>query len=131
MRQVENSPPPSVLVVEDQFLIRMITVDVIEDAGFRVYAADRADEAIRMLEQRRDIGFVFTDIEMPGSMDGLALARRVGDRWPDIRVIVTSGGGQTSRMNLPPGGVFIAKPYSLETLVAKLRATLAEPVPVH
>jgi CheY-like chemotaxis protein len=80
-----------VLVVEDELLIRMQAVSMIEEAGYDVVEASNADEAIAILEARTDIRIVFTDIEMPGSMDGLKLARYVRDRWPPIQLVVTSG----------------------------------------
>src|SRR5437868_6533693 len=80
-----------ILVVEDEFLIRMATADVIRDAGFEVLEAADADGAIAILESRGDIRVVFTDIHMPGSMDGAKLAQAVRQRWPPVRIIATSG----------------------------------------
>ena len=79
------------LIVEDEFLLRIDAVDMIADAGFEVVEAGNADQAIEILEARRDITVVFTDIQMPGSMDGLKLARAVRGRWPPIKIIATSG----------------------------------------
>ena len=79
------------LIVEDEFLLRMDAVDMIAAAGFEVVEAANADEAIEILEARRDITVVFTDIQMPGSMDGLKLARAVRGRWPPIKIVATSG----------------------------------------
>jgi CheY-like chemotaxis protein len=70
-----------VLVVEDEMVLRMRAVDIVEDAGFTAVAAVNADEAISILEARSDISLLFTDIQMPGSMDGLKLAHAVHDRW--------------------------------------------------
>jgi two-component system, response regulator PdtaR len=100
-----------VLVVEDEPLIRLNAVAMIEDAGFEVVEAANADEAILILENRSDIRIVFTDIHMPGSMDGLRLARAVRDRWPPIKLIVTSGQTTVSEGELPTGGRFFSKPY--------------------
>ena len=88
-----SSPPrpPVVLVVEDEALLRMHATDMIEAAGYTVVEAANADEAVLILSQRMDIRIVFTDIDMPGSMDGLKLAAMVRDRWPPIELIVTSG----------------------------------------
>jgi CheY-like chemotaxis protein len=80
---------PVVLIVEDEFLVRMDAVDMIAAAGFQVAEAANADEAIGILEARRDITVVFTDIQMPGSMDGLKLARAVRGRWPPIKIVAT------------------------------------------
>ena len=131
MRTHQTDAPASVLVVEDDDLVRLLAVDVLAEAGFRVYEATGADGAIRTLEEREDIGAVFTDIDMPGSMDGLELARRVGGRWPHVRVIVTSGAGRGARSELPAGGIFIPKPYSASGIVARLRAMLDAPTPAH
>ena len=79
------------------------------------------------LEEHEDIRLVFTDINMPGSMDGLELARHVSDRWPDVKLIVTSGGARKPEMDMPAGGIFIAKPYSLSRIVAQLRSLLEAP----
>ena len=86
-----RSNRPVVLIVEDEFLLRMLALEMIEDAGFDVVDAVNADEAIAILEGRPDIHIVFTDIQMPGSMDGLKLAAFVRDRWPPIKIVATSG----------------------------------------
>ena len=82
---------PVILIVEDEFLLRMDSAEVIENAGFEVIQAANADEAIAILTARPDIHVVFTDIQMPGSMDGLKLARFVRNRWPPIKIVATSG----------------------------------------
>jgi CheY-like chemotaxis protein len=104
-------PQPVVLVVEDDELLRMCAVDMIEQAGFLVAEAQNADEAIRLLESREDICLVFTDVDMPGSMNGLKLAHAVARRWPPIRIVATSGHCKICEGDLPDGGRFIAKPY--------------------
>ena len=86
-----ESKRPVVLIVEDEFLLRMDAVDMIAAAGFEVVEAANADQAIEILEARSDITVVFTDIQMPGSMDGLKLARAVRGRWPPIKIVATSG----------------------------------------
>ena len=90
-----------VLIVEDDFLIRMGAVDTIRAAGFEVVEAKDADEAIEVLENRLDITVVFTDIHMPGSMDGLKLAAAVRGRWPPIKIVATSGRPKLSAEDLP------------------------------
>lgn len=100
-----------VLIVEDEPLVRLCAAAIVEDAGFQVIEASNADEAMRILESRRDIHVVFTDIHMPGSMDGLKLAHAVRDRWPPIKIIVTSGRDLVAEENLPDGGRFFGKPY--------------------
>jgi CheY-like chemotaxis protein len=112
---------PVVLVVEDEFLLRMDAADAIGAAGFEVIEAANADEAIEVLETRSDITVVFTDIQMPGSMDGLKLARAVRGRWPPIKIIATSGRLNVGEMDLPEGGRFLPKPYSPAQVTGVLR----------
>jgi CheY-like chemotaxis protein len=112
---------PVVLVVEDEFLLRMDAADVIGAAGFEVIEAANADEAIEVLETRSDITVVFTDIQMPGSMDGLKLARAVRGRWPPIKIIATSGRLNVGELDLPEGGRFLPKPYSPAQVTGVLR----------
>jgi CheY-like chemotaxis protein len=112
---------PMVLVVEDEFLIRMNAVEMIEEAGFEVAEASNADEAVAILEARLDIAVVFTDIQMPGSMDGLKLAIAVRDRWPPIHIVATSGLVDVRTGDLPEGGRFLAKPYSPAQIIGTLR----------
>ena len=113
---------PAVLIVEDEPLVRLCAVETVEAAGFTVIEAANADEAIRILESRRDIRVVFTDIHMPGSMDGLKLAHAVRDRWPPIKIIVTSGREKVAERELPAGGRFFAKPYDPAQIQDTLRA---------
>src|ERR1700735_2763523 len=103
---------PVVLVVEDEFLIRMNAAEMIEEAGFEVLEASNADEAVAILEARLDIAVVFTDIQMPGSMDGLKLARAVRNRWPPIHIVATSGLVDVRTRDLPAGWRVRPKPYS-------------------
>jgi CheY-like chemotaxis protein len=112
---------PVVLIVEDEFLLRMDAVNMIAAAGFEVVEAANADEAIEILESRRDITVVFTDIQMPGSMDGLKLARAVRGRWPPIKIVATSGQLDVRETDLPEGGRFLAKPYSSIQVTGVLR----------
>jgi CheY-like chemotaxis protein len=112
---------PVVLVVEDEFLIRMAAVDMVRAAGFDVAEAENADEAILILECRLDITVVFTDIQMPGSMDGLKLAAAIRGRWPPIKIVATSGRPGISRDDLPSGSRFLRKPYNASQIVGTLR----------
>lgn len=109
-----------VLVVEDDALLRMHAAEVIEEAGFTVLEAEGADEAIRLLESRTDIQIIFTDIDMPGSMNGLKLAHAVANRWPPIRIVATSGHFHVRDGDLPAGGRFIAKPYRSNEIISAL-----------
>lgn len=111
MANSRPSLPPIVLIVEDEALVRMMAVDMLEDASFTVVEAASADEAWTILESRSDIGMLFTDIEMPGSMNGFALASRVAERWPHIRLVITSGRCRPSPHEVPDHGMFVPKPY--------------------
>jgi CheY-like chemotaxis protein len=113
--------PAIILIVEDELLIRMNAVEMIEQAGFEVVEAASADEAIAILEGRLDITVVFTDIQMPGSMDGLKLAAAVRDRWPPIKIMATSGQAKLGPGDLPQGGRFLPKPYSSDEIMKTLR----------
>ena len=116
---------PVVLVVEDDFLLRMDAADIIRDAGFDVIEASNADQAIIILESREDIAVVFTDVQMPGSMDGLKLARAVRGRWPPIKIVTTSGQCVVEASDLPEGGRFLPKPYSAHEVTSVLREVIA------
>src|SRR5450755_3001060 len=115
------SKRPVVLIVEDDYLLRMNAAEMIATAGFDVVEAGNADQAIVILEARPDIHVVFTDIQMPGSMDGLKLARFVRGRWPPIKIVATSGNSVVRDGDLPEGSRFVPKPYRAEQIVATLR----------
>lgn len=112
---------PNVLIVEDEMMLRMRAVDIVEDAGFRPVEAINADEALAILESRSDISLLFTDIQMPGSMDGLKLAHAVHDRWPAIKIILVSGQVSPSDAEKPADSRFFGKPLSMETMIAELQ----------
>jgi len=114
-------PRPVVLVVEDDYLLRLDAADMIKAADFEVIEAANADEAIAILESRNDIAVIFTDIQMPGSMDGLRLARAVRGRWPPIKIITTSGQRIIEELDLPEGGRFLPKPYNPTQVSGVLR----------
>lgn len=109
---------PVVLIVEDEFLVRMGTRAAVETAGFEVLEAGDADEAIAILAARNDIRLIFTDIHMPGSMDGLKLTHFVRDRWPPVKIVATSGRARITDSDLPEGGRFLPKPYSSGEITA-------------
>jgi CheY-like chemotaxis protein len=121
MRDSAHQSEPVVLVVEDESIIRMQAVVIIEEAGYNVVEACNADEAIAILKTREDIGIVVTDIEMPGSMDGIKLARAIRDQWPPIELIITSGRYRVRINQLPPGAQFMPKPYTPNVLVTAIR----------
>ncbi|MHC2019960.1 response regulator [Methylobacterium sp. CM6247] len=110
--------PSLVLIVEDESLVRMMAVDMLEDAGCAVLEAATADQAWQILESRSDIDVLFTDIEMPGSMNGFALAARVAERWPHIRLVITSGRCRPKPDDVPDHGLFVPKPYLADQILS-------------
>jgi DNA-binding NtrC family response regulator len=114
-----------VLVVEDEALIRLDAMLSLEAGGFDVIGACNADQAMLLLERRDDIAVVFTDVNMPGTMDGLKLANIVRDRWPSVCVIVTSGKVRPSSQDLPECGCFISKPYQVEHVASVMQDMLS------
>ncbi|KPF72080.1 chemotaxis protein CheY [Bosea sp. AAP35] len=111
-----------VLVVEDEPIIRLDAVSLIEDAGYEVLEASNADEAIQFLETRPDIRVVFSDIEMPGSMDGLKLTHAIRQRWPPVILILASGRVAPGVDDMPSETVFLRKPYSPAALLQAIAA---------
>ena len=116
----DASEHPVVLVVEDEILVRMSIVDSIESAGFTVFQAGNADQAIKLLEAHPEIALLFTDIDMPGSMDGLKLAAAVRNRWPPVKIIITSGHVKIRKEDMPVDGQFFSKPYDPSKVVSTL-----------
>jgi CheY-like chemotaxis protein len=112
----------TILVVEDEPLLRMAAVDLAVDTGFDVIEAANADEAVAILEKRLDIGIVFTDIDIPGTMNGLKLAAAVRDRWPPIDIVIVSGHVQPKANELPVRSIFFSKPYDERKLAAALKS---------
>jgi CheY-like chemotaxis protein len=110
-----------VLVVEDEMLLRIRAVDMVEDAGFTSVEAVDADEAIAILESRADIALMFTDIQMPGSMDGLQLAQTVHKRWPPIKIILVSGRLTPTNADIPATSRFYGKPLDAKEITAELQ----------
>jgi two-component sensor histidine kinase/CheY-like chemotaxis protein len=121
-----SSAVPNVLVVEDEMVLRMRAVDIVEDAGFTSVEAANADQAIAILESRSDIDLLFTDIQMPGSMDGLKLAHAVHDRWPAIKIILVSGQVKPSDAERPADSRFFGKPLGIEQMINELQTMVGE-----
>jgi len=117
---------PIVLVVEDEMVLRMRAVDIVEDAGFVPIEAGNADEAMQVLESRDDISLLFTDIQMPGSMDGLKLAHAAHRRWPHIKIILVSGQIAVTDADKPDDSKFFRKPLEIEQMIAELQAMVGE-----
>ena len=114
-------PATNVLVVEDEMVLRLRAVDIVEDAGFTAVEAVNADEAMAILESRSDISLLFSDIQMPGSMDGLKLAHAVHERWPSIKIILVSGQVKLSDTERPANSRFFGKPLEMKKMIAELQ----------
>ena len=110
-----------VLVVEDEMLLRMRAVDMVEDAGYTSLEAVDADAAFAILESRSDIALLFTDIQMPGSVDGLKLAHAVHQRWPPIKIILVSGQLKLANIDIPPNSRFFGKPLEASEMIAEMQ----------
>ena len=115
---------PTVLVVEDEFLVRLKAVEIVQDAGFVALEAQDADEAISILETHPEIRLVMTDINMPGSMTGLKMAMYAWGKWPPLKFIVVSGRPFPVEAEMPDGAHFHPKPYTPETITQSLAALL-------
>jgi CheY-like chemotaxis protein len=108
------------LIVEDDSLLRELAAELLDDAGFVALEAADAEQAIAVLEVRSDVAAIFTDINLPGLMDGLQLAHVVRERWPAIKIVIASGRVRPQRSELPPGSVFLEKPYRGAAVIAHL-----------
>jgi two-component sensor histidine kinase/ActR/RegA family two-component response regulator len=113
--------PTNVLVVEDEMVLRMRAVDIVEDAGFTAIEAVNAEQALSILEKRSDISLLFSDIQMPGSMDGLKLAHAVHNRWPSIKIILVSGQVHVADADTPDDARFFGKPLEAKQMIAELQ----------
>lgn len=125
--QTERSAeaPPIVLVVEDDVLVRMLACDILTDGGFRTLEAVGAQEALVLIDARPDIVVMFTDVDMPGEINGLGLAHLVTMRAPTMKILVTSGAAAPQAGDLPTGARFVQKPYSPSMLLDLLAEMLA------
>lgn len=115
---------PTVLIVEDELIVRMCAFDALSDSGLQCYEAGDAEEALRTLEEHPSIALLFTHINMPGAMDGIGLAERVHSELPHVEIIVTSGGQTLRDSEIPDNGTFLPKPYRQERLAALVREKL-------
>ena len=121
MMVLAHSIVRAVVLVVDEMLLRMSAVDMVEDAGYASVEAVNADEAVAILESRSDIALLFTDIQMPGSMDGLKLAQTVHRRWPPIKIILVSGQLKPANIDIPTNSRFFGKPLEAEVMIAQMR----------
>lgn len=115
-----------VLVVEDSVLIRKLAVDLLIEAGLEVIEAESAQAAIDILQRRPDIHLVFTDVQMPGTMDGIKLSHYIRNRWPPVKLIVASGKAIVNESMLPKGARFFSKPYHGGEIVQAITSMLDE-----
>ena len=125
MISTDRSGRGVVLVIEDEPLIRLYALETLGDAGFDVLEAADADEAVEILESRDDIRVIFTDINMPGSMDGLKLAHAVRRKWPPIQIIFVSAHAPPHEKHMPAGSHFFMKPYNPAHIIETLRELVA------
>ncbi|MDB5512196.1 MAG: response regulator receiver protein [Enterovirga sp.] len=123
MRQPQDDPDrhPVIVVAEDEPLLRLTAADQLERDGYRVIEVGSAAEALEVLASREEVQVLFTDIDMPGDLNGLELAREVHDRWPDVLLLVTSGRVSLEDSDVPDDGMFIAKPYAATGLAGALK----------
>jgi CheY-like chemotaxis protein len=119
-----SSAPAVVLVVEDEMMLRMRAVDMVEDAGYTSLEAVDADEAVAILEARSDVALLLTDIQMPGTMDGLKLAHDVHDRWPQIKIILVSGQLTLPSIDIPADSCFFGKPLESGVMIAQMQGMI-------
>jgi DNA-binding NtrC family response regulator len=124
MSSENPAPKPTVLIVEDEMILRMRAVDMVEDAGFSPIEAVNADDALALLESRSDIELLFTDIQMPGTMNGLKLAHAVHERWPAIKIILVSGKLTPTENDRPAESRFFGKPIEARQMIAELQAMI-------
>lgn len=124
-RQPGRTMTITVLVVEDEPLVRMDIRDQLQDLGFKALEAANAAAAVTMLMANDDIQIMFTDVDMPGGMDGLMLAAAVRDRWPPIKIIVTSGHRKVGMDDIPADSRFFGKPYRADAVASAMREMLA------
>ncbi len=123
-----NNGKSVVLVVEDSTIIRMGAVDLVLSAGYEALEACDADEAIRVLESRDDVDLVFTDVQMPGTMDGIKLSHYIRDRWPPVKLMVASGIAILEESSLPGGSRFFSKPYDDHTITDAMARLLSSEI---
>src|SRR5687768_327902 len=126
MVEQSSSAGATVLVAEDEGLVRMFTADFLQEAGFRVIEVSNAVQALKELEGTPEVRVLLTDVEMPGGMDGLELAREVQRRWPGIVILVTSGRVRPTRDELSGTIGFFQKPVREHAVVQAIWENLAK-----
>ena len=124
MSDAKTASAPLVLVVDDDALLRLNATDMLEENGFGVVEAVDAADALRILESRQDVRLLFTDIQMPGKLDGMDLAREVHARWPSVLLVITSGQIRPASAEIPDDGRFVAKPYRAQDILEQVNDLL-------
>lgn len=122
---IDNHLRPPILVVEDESLVRMMAVDIFEEAGFKVVEASSGEQALRLLEECESLTALFTDVDLANSIDGFYLARVVHEAHPDMPIIIVSGQYVAKNGDLPAGARFIPKPYNPELVTATLNEMIS------
>jgi CheY-like chemotaxis protein len=120
MTQSTVAGHPTVLIAEDNEILRLFASEILEGHGYTVVEADNAEEALKVMEKRKDVRLLFTDIQMPPGCDGLELAQQVHSRWPKVLLVITSGQVQPKRMEIADHGRFIRKPYRAKELLDQI-----------
>jgi two-component system, response regulator PdtaR len=123
---MSGQPSSVILMVEDEELLRACAAGELEDAGYKVVEAASADEALDVMKTRPDVRVLFTDVQMPGRLDGMDLARKIHERWPNVLLLITSGGRQPGQDDMPDHGHFLAKPYRVQEVVKEIKALARE-----
>ena len=120
MTQTPSADHPTILVTEDDELLRLYTSQLLEESGYTVVEADSAEEALKVMEARKDVRLLFTDIQMPPGCNGLELARQVHKRWPKVLLVITSGQVKPPKAEIADDGHFIGKPYQAKELLGEI-----------
>jgi two-component system, response regulator PdtaR len=124
MDQTPDGDHPTILVVDDDVLLRLHASDLLEENGYTIVEANSAEQALKVMETRKDVRMLFTDIQMPPGIDGLELARQVHGRWPTVLLVITSGQKQPTKAEIADDGQFISKPYRAQELLGKIGGVL-------
>jgi CheY-like chemotaxis protein len=130
MTEVLDADHPTILVAEDDALLRLHASELLEESGYTVVEADCAEDALKLMEARKDVRLLFTDIQMPGGCDGLELARQVHAHWPNVLLLITSGQIEPTKAEIADDGRFIRKPYRAKELLAQIDELLKKDVSV-
>jgi CheY-like chemotaxis protein len=120
MTQMPGGDHPTILIADDDALLRLNVCELLEASGYTVVQADNAEEALKVMETRKDVRLLFTDIQMPPGRDGLELCRQVHDRWPKVLLVITSGQAKPAPAEIADDGRFLRKPYRAKDLLGQI-----------